>query len=1610
MPTTEYLEALLNSAKKYLPSWLMTELHKLALPSAGGKARWREPEEPSFLEKMALADIRPEKLKDAPEDDVRMAWLRLHQWYGAAKKRGDPVEGVVNAALFALEELERRGIHYDESSDLVQEARKLQGVKKAQSIEAKLANLPAEVVVVPNFVSVVGSAVSKEKPNDIDVLIRANRDGGGEHFLIQSDNVWLPVRKVLDPEKKGTLHFIDSPQGSHADFVPCYSLVLRREDPKRQVVKEGGLLGPIHVVGGKSRIADEIIALFPEHTAYVEPYAGGAKVFWAKEPSPKEVLNDSDAGIMSVYRFIKGASDEELTAFAGRNWEANEERFDRLANSHPQGLADHAYRVWYISRFGFQGAHAKAGNFIHARGIGDVANVSIERLQKLQERLKDVALLNMDALSVIKEHDAPSTLFYLDPPYPAGDTVDYPGDKDETEHFQKLVKVLASVRGKFILSCNKGSLDLVEASKAWTIKEVEVPRTATGPGMPASRHWRTGHELLVMNFKPARVAKAEALRVDLGCRDSRPDGYLGIDKIPGPKVDKVADLESGIPLPDASASEVRANHVLEHLSDKERIMAEVHRVLKPGGRFVFEVPSTKGEGAFAHPSHRSWWNKSAFAFWTQDNLLEGRPKFEVEKLEEIENGDLVYVRGILRKPEGVSKAALEPFDRFVPPKPQVALYTELYTVDELWEKWAKDKGKADVEPKLNGFRSLAIRKASRVELWFEGQMGKDQLGKFPGLKAALEKVDSDFILDCDIGILRGGKREPRPDLMRFNADKPEFAEDETPVLTAFDLPYWQEDLHDKPFEERRESLEEFDKKHLKGKTGFGITEVRWVETLPELKVAARWAFSQDRSEGLVAKTASGKYELDGVTDSWSKLKKICELKVKVLEVQQTKTPGTVNYYCGLLPSVGMDWKNTRKVGDKEYIDLGKTFSTSQVKAQVSDVITVEILELLPDEEKKHLAWLGARPVDVDDTRKEPYTAAQAIDVAERGQVLQKSVGEIVPGAGPKDARIMFVGASPGATEAARGEPFVGPAGAVLNESYLTPLGLSRKDVFLTNTVPLYLTDEKGNVREPTPAEVEEWKPWLARQLDEVQPGIVVALGQTAKAALGDRADFTLPHPSAIRRFGDSGELARKLKQIGRALEEVKKADPKAMVEEAYASTMRDSGENVERHSTREVASESGRSIWRINDGWGERYYLVESGKARWIAVKMPDVGAFNCEPPLDKVLGKAQVKELGWSDDAWDRALARWLKTGTIEKADDEGETTAEAAAKFWADNWFRMFPPDGKGRYTYHHHFRGLSEDESKLDEKELLDTSHSLHGDLRFEADGKLWGFSVFLGTTQDNRRAGGDRLTTLPQDDNLQGQFKLAQPSAWLDVGVGKPMVTEPGGVGATSEKYSKFFAYDRGAYEMGCWREHMFEVFLHGEKLKGRFLVEFAPIGGRRVWLIDKPTSQTPYAKAHDLADVTSELRGKGQRHLIWRDPEEGGKPRLIDVTSARVAKEYFAQILKADDEKQLVYGVVLEPETVDTQGDVISADEIEKAAHRFLVKSRVISDRHSKKADAEVVESYVAPDAFEMGGQKVKKGSWVLGVHVSDSKLWSAIKQGEYQGFSVGGFGVREAVA
>ncbi|MCY8131441.1 XkdF-like putative serine protease domain-containing protein, partial [Bacillus spizizenii] len=108
------------------------------------------------------------------------------------------------------------------------------------------------------------------------------------------------------------------------------------------------------------------------------------------------------------------------------------------------------------------------------------------------------------------------------------------------------------------------------------------------------------------------------------------------------------------------------------------------------------------------------------------------------------------------------------------------------------------------------------------------------------------------------------------------------------------------------------------------------------------------------------------------------------------------------------------------------------------------------------------------------------------------------------------------------------------------------------------------------------------------------------------------------------------------------------------------------------------------------------------------------------------------------------------------------------------------------------------------------------------------------------------------------------------------------------------------------------------------------------------------------------------------------------------------------LAKEADEQKLVYGIVYEPDTVDAHGDFMTAAEIEKAAHGFLKDAREIDKQHDFQGGVgEVVESYVAPADFEMNGETIKKGSWVLVTKASD-EVWEQIKKGEITGYSMAG--------
>ncbi|MGV9141450.1 MAG: hypothetical protein ACOC1X_00770, partial [Promethearchaeota archaeon] len=243
---------------------------------------------------------------------------------------------------------------------------------------------------------------------------------------------------------------------------------------------------------------------------------------------------------------------------------------------------------------------------------------------------------------------------------------------------------------------------------------------------------------------------------------------------------------------------------------------------------------------------------------------------------------------------------------------------------------------------------------------------------------------------------------------------------------------------------------------------------------------------------------------------------------------------------------------------------------------------------------------------------------------------------------------------------------------------------------------------------------------------------------------------------------------------------------------------------------------------------------------------------------------------------------------------DEEGGTRSSAAKKFWNKQWHKMYPESGKGKCVYQQHFRGLTEEESKKSREELIsEKDKSVHGDLRFEKDkDNLFGFTVFLGETKDNSSlTSDDKLIYMAKNKgeekikNLQGQFKLRQPPSWLDVGKDEPVVSPPGGVGATGKGYSKFFALDWGKFKIGVWHKHLFEIFFRGKEIKSRMIIMYAPVGGSRKWLIDFPEEQKPIAEQKSLDEQVKELRASDTDHkyLIWNNPNNDKKPEKIDIT-------------------------------------------------------------------------------------------------------------------------------
>ena len=120
-----------------------------------------------------------------------------------------------------------------------------------------------------------------------------------------------------------------------------------------------------------------------------------------------------------------------------------------------------------------------------------------------------------------------------------------------------------------------------------------------------------------------------------------------------------------------------------------------------------------------------------------------------------------------------------------------------------------------------------------------------------------------------------------------------------------------------------------------------------------------------------------------------------------------------------------------------------------------------------------------------------------------GCTLYKNATQTVFGAGPTKAHVMFVGEQPGDQEDKQGQPFVGPAGKLLDRA-LEDAAIPREEVYVTNAVKHFKFVPRGKRRihqKPRASEISACRPWLEAEISVIHPGVIVCLGATAAQSL-----------------------------------------------------------------------------------------------------------------------------------------------------------------------------------------------------------------------------------------------------------------------------------------------------------------------------------------------------------------------------------------------------------------------------------------------------------------------------------------------------------------------------
>lgn len=247
---------------------------------------------------------------------------------------------------------------------------------------------------------------------------------------------------------------------------------------------------PLRRYGGKVYLAKWIVSGFPEHETYIEPFCGSAAVFFAKEPSQAEILNDIEGRLIGAFEHMRSRPFELAallwaTPYAQKNWRdiANKSEIEKAALFIASTQQFYAGAT-HTSTFSIDAGHANKNK---ARVWADW----FQRILPAAARLKDAQLLCEDAFKVIDRFkDLPRALWYVDPPY-----LGHESEYKNSVSISDLAKALATVRGKIVYSGTAAEEIYFEG---WTQHRRDyVGRARTGAHKMVSKKYE---EVLYCNF------------------------------------------------------------------------------------------------------------------------------------------------------------------------------------------------------------------------------------------------------------------------------------------------------------------------------------------------------------------------------------------------------------------------------------------------------------------------------------------------------------------------------------------------------------------------------------------------------------------------------------------------------------------------------------------------------------------------------------------------------------------------------------------------------------------------------------------------------------------------------------------------------------------------------------------------------------------------------------------------------------------------------------------------------------------------------------------------------------------------------------------------------